>query len=241
MTDAAGGRPALRRARGPVKQLWSRRLIGQLLALYVRLVRATSRVVYVPADMHARYVPLEPSIYVSWHANVLAVPLFIAPGMREVVGLASPHPDGQIAAAGINAHGIRTIMGTGANEKAIHGTGGMAAFRGLLRELEAGNSVFLTAEVPPTRGRKVSKGVIALARRSGRPIVGIAAASSRRTIVEKLWDKMQVNHPFSRLVLLAVGPVVVDETKTDDAAAEELKTLLDGAYAEALRLADLKD
>jgi lysophospholipid acyltransferase (LPLAT)-like uncharacterized protein len=240
VSDAARPDTASPPAKSSGKSLWTRRLAGQTLALYVRLVRATSKIVHVPADMHPRYVPLEPSIYVSWHANVLAVPLFIEPGMAEVVGLASPHPDGQIAAACINALGIRTVMGTGANEKAVRGTGGMAAFRALTRELKAGNSVFLTAEVPPTRGRKVSKGVIALARMSGRPIVGIAAASSRRTIVEKLWDKMQINHPFGRLVLVAVGPVVVDDTVTDEAAAAELKRLLDEGYAEALRLADAR-
>ncbi|HTJ59086.1 MAG TPA: DUF374 domain-containing protein [Devosiaceae bacterium] len=235
MTEAAAPSPTAK-----AEFLWSRRLAGQLLALYVRLVKATAKIVYVPEDMHERYLPLEPSIYVSWHANVLAVPLFIKPGMAEVVGLASPHPDGQIAAACINALGIRTILGTGANEKATHGMGGMAAFRSLMRELKAGNSVFLTAEVPPTRGRQVSKGVIALARMSGRPIVGIAAASSRRTIIEKLWDKMQINHPFSRLALVAVGPVMVDKSVTDDEAADKLKRLLDDAYAEALRLADAK-
>jgi lysophospholipid acyltransferase (LPLAT)-like uncharacterized protein len=114
----------------------------------------------------------------------------------------------------------------------------MAAFRALLRELEAGRSVFLTAEVPPTRGRRVSKGIAALGRMSGRPIVTVSAASSRRTILERVWDKMQINHPFSRVALVAQGPVMVDETVTDEQALAQLKQLLDTGYEQALRLAD---
>jgi len=218
--------------------LWTRRLAGNLLSLYIRLVRATSKPVRLPADMHARAAKAQPAIYVSWHANVLALPLFQEPGMVEVVGLASPHPDGQIAAACINALGVRMIMGTGASEKATHATGGMAAFRALLRELAAGSSVFLTAEVPPIPGRKVSKGVIALARKSGRPIFAMAAATSHRRIVERLWDKMQINHPFSRLALVVSDAIVVDESVTDEQAQAQLKSVLDDAYAQALRLAD---
>jgi len=218
--------------------LWTRRFVGWLLSLYIRLVRATSKPVMQPENMYARADKAQPAIYVSWHANVLAVPLFWHKGMFEVVGLASPHPDGQIAAACINALGVRMIMGTGASDKATHGTGGMAAFRGLLRELAGGTSVFLTAEIPPMPGRIVSKGVIALARKSGRPIFAMAAATSHRTIVERLWDKMQINHPFSHLALVVSDAIIVDETVTDAQAQAQLKSVLDDAYAEALRLAD---
>jgi lysophospholipid acyltransferase (LPLAT)-like uncharacterized protein len=220
--------------------LWTRRLAGQLIALYIRLVRTTSKQVRLPDDMYERADKAQPAIYVSWHANVFAVPLFWRKGMFEVVGLASPHPDGQIAAACINALGVRMIMGTGATEKATHGTGGMAAFRALSRELAAGNSVFLTAEVPPTPGRIVSKGVIALARKSGRPIFAMAAATSRRTIVERLWDKMQINHPFSRLALVVSDAIMVDSSVTDAQAQAQLKSVLDDAYAQAMILADRK-
>lgn len=219
--------------------IWFRRLLGYMLSLYVRLVRATSRYVLVPPDMYSAFLPpLEPTIFTSWHANIFAVALALRPPMADVVGLTAPHPDGQIADACINGLGIRTISGTGANEKQSHGTGGVAAFRAMMRELKAGNSVYLTAEIPPTRGRPVSRGVITLARRSGRPIIAIAAASSRRTIVERLWDKLQVNHPFGRMVLIAAGPLVVDATMSDEAAQAKLKQLLDDNYALALRLAD---
>jgi lysophospholipid acyltransferase (LPLAT)-like uncharacterized protein len=227
--------------RGLIDAPWVRGLFGIVISLYVRLVRRTNTVVRVPAgraERLARFAELRPAIIVSWHANLLAMPLFMEKGMGEFVGLASPHPDGRLAAAAMHALGFRTISGTGASHRQTDGTGGVSALRAMMRELEEGRSVYITAEVPPTPGRRVSMGVIALARMSGRPIVAVAAASSRRTIVERLWDKLQINHPFGRVVLLADGPLVVDGTITDEAARDRLKTLLDNAYAEALRRVD---
>jgi lysophospholipid acyltransferase (LPLAT)-like uncharacterized protein len=228
-------------SRGLIDSPAVRRLAGWLIALYIRLVRATNRIIRIPTDPVERagqFAALRPAIIVSWHANVLAVPLFAEPALGEFVGLASPHADGQLAAATMKALGFRTISGTGASERQNEGTGGATALREMLRELGAGRSVYITAEIPPTPGRRVSMGIIALARLSGRPIVVIAAASSRRTIVERLWDKMQINHPFGRLVLIADGPLKVDESISNEEARDRLKLMLDGAYAEALRRAD---
>jgi lysophospholipid acyltransferase (LPLAT)-like uncharacterized protein len=228
-------------SRGLIDSPAVRSAAGWLIALYVRLVRATNRIIRIPeseAERAERFAAMRPAIIVSWHANVLAVPLFAEKALGEFVGLASPHADGQLAAATMRALGFRTISGTGVSERQNEGTGGVSAMREMLRELAAGRSVYITAEIPPTPGRKVSMGVIALARMSGRPIVAIAAASSRRTIIERLWDKMQINHPFGRLVLLADGPLYVDDSISNEEARARLKEMLDSAYAEALRLAD---
>ena len=228
-------------SRGLIDSPAVRGFAGWLIAQYIRLVRATNKIIRVPEDPAERaeqFAALRPAIVVSWHANVLAVPLFSEEALGEFVGLASPHADGQLAAAAMKALGYRTLSGTGVSERQNEGTGGATALREMLRELDAGRSVYITAEIPPTPGRRVSMGVIALARMSGRPIIAIAAASSRRTIVERLWDKMQINHPFGRLVLIAAGPLRVDDSITNEAARDQLKLLLDGAYEEALRRAD---
>ncbi|RUT31188.1 DUF374 domain-containing protein [Arsenicitalea aurantiaca] len=224
-------------SRGLIDALWLRRLVGRLLALYTRFVRRTSRIVDEPSDLRARSAALEPAIYVSWHANILAIPL-IVPDPKRVVALASPHPDGQIAAEYGRAFGMTAVLGTGMSFKQVHGTGGMAGFRNLLRGLRDGRSVYLCAEVPPVPGRAVSKGVIALARKSGRPLVPLAAASSRRTIIERLWDRMQINHPGSLIVTMMGEPLEVGPEMDDETAAATLKARLDALYAEALARAD---
>ena len=226
------------KSRGIIDAPWLRRLAGRIVALYLRLVQATTRVEHVPADRAerlARFAELRPAIMVSWHTNILALPFFLEPGMGEFVALSSPHADGQIGAATIQAFGYRAIMGTGTSHKQTEGTGGMAAFRSMLKELAEGRSVYLSAEVPPIPGRRVSMGVIALARASGRPIVAIAAASSHSSVIERLWDKMEVYHPFGKAVVIADGPLFVDETISNEDARDRLKVLLDNAFAEAHR------
>jgi lysophospholipid acyltransferase (LPLAT)-like uncharacterized protein len=225
-------------SRGLIDTPWLRSLAGKGLALYLRLVQATTRVEHVPADRNerlTRFAELRPAIMVSWHTNILALPFFLEPGMGEFVALASPHADGQIGAAAITAFGYRAIVGTGASHRQTEGTGGTGAFRAMLKELAEGRSVYLSGEVPPIPGRHVSMGIIALARASGRPIIAIAAAGTRRTVFERLWDKMEIYHPFGRAVVIADGPLFVDETISNEDARDRLKTLLDSALDEAQR------
>lgn len=222
-------------------------LLTRAVALYLRLVRLTNRISYVNdgrvlgrEERHRRFNALRPAIMVAWHANILALALAVEEGTGDFVVLTSPHADGLWAADIVHAMGYRTITGTGRSYRQSEGTGGMEAMRAMMDELAAGRSVFLAAEVPPTRGRQVSPGVVALARLSGRPIVTISAATSRRTIVERLWDKLQINHPFGRAVLIYDGLMAVDDTLTNEEARDRLKAMLDQNYAEALRRADEK-
>lgn len=223
-------------SRGLIDAPWLRRLAGKVLALYLRLVQATTRVERIPADREerrARFAELRPAIMVSWHTNILALPFMLEPGMGEFVALASPHADGQIGASAISAFGYRTIIGTGASERQSEGTGGTGAFRAMLKELAEGRSVYLSAEIPPIPGRHVSMGVIALARASGRPIIAIAAASTHSSAIERLWDKMEVYYPFGRAMVVADGPLFVDDTITNETARDRLKVLLENAFDEA--------
>ena len=227
--------------RGVIDAPWFRAIAAWVIAAYVWLVRATNRPVRVPQDRAVRlaeFGKLRPAIMVSWHANILSLGMFLEDGMGEFVALAAPHVDGQLGARIMRLFGYRVIIGTGVSDRQSEGTGGASAMREMLAELAAGRSVYLSAEIPPMPGRRVSPGVIALARMSGRPIVALAAASTRRTIVERLWDKLQIHHPFGHVVLIADGPLFVDSAMTNEEGRARLKTLLDNAYAEALRRAD---
>jgi lysophospholipid acyltransferase (LPLAT)-like uncharacterized protein len=176
---------------------------------------------------------LEPAIFVSWHANILTSPLLV-PDPHNLVSMAAPHPDGQMGAAGSRRFGIETITATGVSERQSAETGGVAGFRTLLRKLKSGKSVYVTGEIPPTPGRVVGRGTPALARLSGRPIIPVASASSRRTIFTRLWDEMQLPHPFGRFVVVMGEPLTVSSADEEAEAAGLLKQRLDTAYAQAL-------
>lgn len=208
-----------------------------LIGGYLRLIRLTSTIVYDPPDCWAEAEANAPIISASWHGQS-NLAYFCTPHPEKMALLISNHPDGRMAAAMGRSFGFRTIDGSGASDRQSHGTGGLAAFRGMMRALKEGTSLFLTADIPPIPGREVAPGLIAIARRSGRPVYAMATASSRRKIL-RVWDKMQMNYPFSRIAFAVEGPVVMtDPAISDEAYAAELKGMLDRALARALAIAD---
>ena len=84
-----------------------------------------------------------------------------------------------------------------------------------------------------------AKGIVTLARLSGRPIIPIAAATSR-FIVLNTWSKMTINLPFSDLALVAGEPIFV-APDADDAELEskrrEVENALNAVTSRAYELA----
>jgi lysophospholipid acyltransferase (LPLAT)-like uncharacterized protein len=155
--------------------------------------------------------------------------------------LISKHPDGMMMGAMAKSLGYQTIDGSGASTRQSHGTGGLSAFRNMLKVLKDGTTLFATADIPPEPGRNVSLGMIALARRTGRPVYAIATATSRRKILDRVWDKMQINYPFSTIAFACEGPVyMTDAAVSDETYAAELAKSLDRVLAKAFDMADGK-
>jgi lysophospholipid acyltransferase (LPLAT)-like uncharacterized protein len=217
-----------------IDELWLRRFVGgTVIATLLRLVKASSRVVFDPPNHLQASAEFEPAIYVTWHANLLAHPIMLRDG-RNLVNLTSPHPDGRLAAALSEAFGVTSIAAAGASPRQGRETGGSAGFRALLRAIRAGKSVLLTGEIPPVPGRSLAPGIVALARHSGRPIIAMGAASTHMKIVERLWDRLQVDFPFGTFFVVAAPPIWVKEGDSDELAGAAVKTALDRCYDEAI-------
>jgi lysophospholipid acyltransferase (LPLAT)-like uncharacterized protein len=219
-----------------------RRFIGRvLIGSYIRFVRATSRVVADPPDFwESAQKDHWPAIAVSWHgqSNLAYV---VMPDPGQVALLISMHPDGMMMGEMARSLGYQIVEGSGASERQQHGTGGLTAFRNMLKVLKSGTTLFATADIPPEPGRNVSLGMIALARRTGRPVYAIATATSRRKILERVWDKMQLNFPFSTIAFACEGPIyMTDSAITDEAYAADLAERLDRVLAKAFDMADGK-
>lgn len=205
-----------------------------VLGGYVDLAMRTARVSYEPPDFADRMRPHAPVIYTFWHANMTAIGYMIPRFEWETARvMVSPHSDGRLGAAAIARWGGKVIYGTGATFDGARSVGGTLE---AMRELKAGHSIVMTAEVPPRRGRVVSKGLIRLARMAGVPVQPLAMASTRRTVFEKVWDKTQINHPFGKAHVVAGEMLRVDDGITDEAAAGWLKAELDRIYERALTL-----
>lgn len=205
-----------------------------VLGAYVDLGMRTAKVSYDPPDYPERVMQHVPVIYTFWHANMTAIGYMVPQAnWTNARVLVSPHTDGRLGAAAIARWGGKVIYGTGNTFAGARAVGGTIE---VLHEIKAGNSIVMTAEVPPRRGRVVSKGLVRLARLAGIPIQPVAMASSRRTVFEKVWDKTQINHPFGKAVVVAGEMLRVDDAVSDEDAAAQLKAELDRIYERALKL-----
>jgi lysophospholipid acyltransferase (LPLAT)-like uncharacterized protein len=109
----------------------------------------------------------------------------------------------------------------------------------MLATLEEGCSVALTADVPKV-ARVAGIGIVKLAQLSGRPILPVAVATSRRKVLDN-WDRTAINLPFSRLAMVAGDPITVPsdpDGATLEASRQAIEARLNRVSARALELAD---
>jgi lysophospholipid acyltransferase (LPLAT)-like uncharacterized protein len=207
------------------------RSIASLAANYLRLVNATSPLAFDPPDPFARYIHLNPVIFTMWHGQHFMLP-FARIFDFDARVLISRHHDGEINALVANRLGVKTIRGSTARDPSrLLEKGGMVGFLEMKAALEEGACVSMTADISNLAPRRAGLGIVSLARVSGRPIVPVAYATSRRIDVTS-WDRSTINLPFSRAVC-AIGEPIAVPADADSALLEEKRLLVETTLNEA--------
>jgi 3-deoxy-D-manno-octulosonic-acid transferase len=180
--------------------------MGRLLAGLIRTVTATSKTVHEPPDLIDNLRAQVPFILAMWHGQFM---MLADLNTREfgVSAIVARHGDAEVMARVLEHFGISAIRGAGAGKRKKN-RGGAYALRAALRALENNNIVAMTADVPASKPRIAGEGIVTLARLSGRPIIPVAASTSRFFTLNT-WSRMTVNLPFSRLALTAGDPIFV--------------------------------
>jgi len=209
------------------------RAIGVTAAYYLSFVWHTTRVTIEPAGAVERAAKQVPIILAMWHGQHLLVP-FLRPKNVPTKVLISRHRDGEINAAAVEALGNQSIRGSGSHGPDVSGKGGLFAFNAVVRALEEGFTIAMTADVPKV-SRVAGLGIVKIAQMSGRPIYPVAVATSRRVSL-KSWDRAAINLPFSRGAIAVGDPVRVGAHADVDAletARRAIEERLDAATARA--------
>ena len=135
-----------------------------------------------------------------------------------------------------------TIRGSGDHGGRFDRKGGVRAFIAMRDALVGGWNIVVTADVPKV-ARVAGRGIVLLARSTGRPIYPVGIATSRRLNLDN-WDKSAVNLPFSRGAIVLGDPISVPR-QADDAEVEayrrEVVASLDRATARAYAIVDRRD
>jgi len=162
-----------------------------------------------------------PFIYAFWHRYQILMAW--EQRHRGIHVLVSRSRDGELIARVLHRLGYRTARGSSSR-------GGASAFRQLVEAVQGGKRAAFTPDGPRGPLRSVQPGVLALAARTGVPIVPIAWAGTR---VKQLsnWDQFLIPKPFGRYALVFGEPLHVAEE--NDAARDRLRDALNRVEEEA--------
>lgn len=197
--------------------------MGFLVHNALRFIYSSNRL----DDKHQQQVEASeaqaPAIFAMWHGQHFLIPYIYAPDKREnTVALVSKSEDARFNAIVLNMAGYDVVRGSGGRvrEAAIK-KGGVSAFLELKSALEAGKNVCMIADISKGNPRQSGRGIVTLAKLSGRPIIPLAIATSRFKVIEGSWDKTTINLPFGQSSVRIGKPIYVPS----DSSGEELDML----------------
>ncbi|HYA73314.1 MAG TPA: DUF374 domain-containing protein [Roseiarcus sp.] len=216
--------------------------LGFLLAHYLKFVQRTNRFEREPADLDAAIAGQTPVIVAMWHGQHLMISFAWPKSIPRMAALISRSGDAAPQAAALRRLGVTPVRGSGGRADRSRRKGGAPAMRELLRQLESGASVAMTADVAK-RARVAGLGIVMLARISGRPIAPTAVVVSRRFDFNS-WDRASLGKPFGRGAIV-VGDLIRVPPDADEAALEaarrEVEAALDAVHARAYAMIGGRD
>jgi len=193
-------------------------IVSWLLVRYLKFVFKTNKWTVEPENILEEVKPDLPTIVAVWHGQPVLLPA-VPIGLTASV-MISKSLDGEITARVAEAFGASTIRASGGRD-ARHTLrkGALKGFLEMKAALERGENVLQSADIPKGTARRAGLGIVVLAQRSGRPIVPLAVASSRRWVLPKSYDRTTINLPFGKAAIVAGKRIWVDEN-ADDATLE---------------------
>jgi 3-deoxy-D-manno-octulosonic-acid transferase len=212
-------------------------LAGAALARYIRFVERTSWQTPEMTERFEEHYHHHPCIIGMWHGQFMLLPLLKVPYIPVDVMVAR-HRDAALLGEALKHFDMQLIQGAGAGGRRKD-RGGTHAFMAAVQALRDGRTVAMTADVPGGVARKAGLGIVMVARRSGRPIMPVAIATSRY-VSFNTWSRLTINLPYSGMGF-AVGELVnVPRDATDEqlegyrqAVEASLNTATEKAYARA--------
>lgn len=169
-------------------------------------------------------------IYTVLHAHQVAA---VIDGERGTGAMVSQSLDGEIIVPSLRVRGIVPVRGSGGRGSGC-GRGGLAALEALVEHVQSGRPAYLAVDGPRGPRGHVQKGAAVLSRRTGAAILLMVAVPTRRWIINKSWDRLQIPTPFSTIHGYFAAPLFPLENET----AEQYRARIERALHELERLHD---
>lgn len=194
---------------GMIELKWQ--LIGILGKGVIDLLFSTIRIENVGAEPAKELIESGRVIGAIWHSRILAGCYLHR--NRNATALVSQSDDGEIIARILHRLGYETVRGSTTR-------GGLRALAALVRKLkETCQPAVITPDGPQGPRFRVQPGIIALAMKTGYPILPITY-SARKAKFFASWDRFMLPFPFTTCRVIYGNPIYVPENA--DKQLEEL-------------------
>lgn len=152
-----------------------------------------------PADVLEKFVPGgAPCVFAHWHGDELV--LIGCYTHRRLAVLSSLSKNGTFMANTLRLLGYRVFRGSSSR-------GGARGLIGLIRAGKSGMQTALAVDGPKGPIYKVKPGIVALARKTGNPIIPVYASSDRFWYIPRVWNKSYLPKFFA-LIDIHYGPAI---------------------------------
>ncbi|WP_102829810.1 lysophospholipid acyltransferase family protein [Bartonella bovis] len=198
-----------------------------LLVNYLRFVYWTNPRLKNSDDLIKTYNAYNPFIITFWHGRHIMAP-FLRSRDEVVMAMFSRSADAEINAQLAKKLGLEIVRGSGGRDQTHHvNKRGAQAFLTLKNALKSGKTAAMIADISHKKAREAGRGIILLAKLSGRPIIPCVYAFSKEKILEKTWDKTAIPLPFGRSIVLVGEAFFVSRDASDILLEEKRMQLTD--------------
>lgn len=202
-------------------------LAASMISGYLRFCGLSTKYIMEGSDTDITNAAQKPVIFAFWH-NRQGFLLYPYRKHKKLCVLVSLSKDGEYIARALPKFNMTASRGSTTR-------GGVAAFRGLVSKAKEGYSLALTPDGPRGPVYQASKGVLALARKTGFPIVPVGVYATHKFSVNS-WDKFQVMLPFGKCAIVLGQPLKVNKGDNLKELAKDLTLKIQDATTKAIKL-----
>ncbi len=170
------------------------KLVSWLLLGWLTVLRVTCRYTYHNDPREALHAQGRGYVFAFLHAHQLSVMLRAQKG---TIAMVSQSRDGQLIVPILKSCGCEVVRGS----KRSHGKarGGREAIDTIVERTRSGKPAAIAVDGPRGPRGRVHKGAAFVSRQADVPVLLLVTRLSRRIVIARAWDRLQLPLPFCRI------------------------------------------
>lgn len=199
------------------------RTAGWLIGLVVLVWRITCRYRVQNDPRPALRAQGRPYAYALLHAHQVAA--VFCNDEERMAAMVSRSTDGDLLAPSLRLRRVLPVRGS--TRKAGRDKGGKEALEGMKAQSRQGVPVLFAVDGPRGPRNRVQRGVATLAQSTGAVVLPTVVVPTRRHILARSWDRLQVPLPGATVALIFGDPIDPAELAAGPDGAERLRSAIE--------------